>query len=1335
MITGVVLARNEARHIAACLASLRPHVGELFLIDMESSDETVALAKPYVDKIIPAKKTPNFDAARNLAIPEARFEWLWYLDADERVSQATAQHVQELIQKHGHELAAIWIPFKTHFCQKWIEHCGWWPGYTMPRVLKRGRFKFSERLHGGVDVQGQHYYLPPDPNLGIEHYSYDSIEHYLEKFNRYTSTEAQQFKQAGEALDWETGLREMVRDWQHYYEDGQAAQDGIHGWILSWLGGQYRWFARAKLLDSASPEAIAQVAVPATLDAALEVMQDELAKRRVANPQLPLGVVFHSPLWDPSGYAEDGRTLLRALAAGNRQVAAKSIPWSHDVCPMPVMEQSLYRALENAKRPSHSIAITNCIATLVGPDSGAAYNILRTTQETDRIPADWLPRLAAFDEIWVLSQHNARAFRQSGVAPEKLRIVNPACDTDIFRPEGKIRPRPVGLEDRLIFLSILDWQLRKGWDALVKGFVETFKLEDGAALLFKITRQHGHSIDLVKTQINDVLAEIGTSLDERSDIVLLEEFCDSRALASLYRSCDAFVLASRGEGWGRPYMEAMACGLPTIGTRGSGNDDFMHEGNSYLVDVEQVPVNEEAIREISVFAGHYWNEPDLGSLKFQMRRVFELREHSREIGRVAAGEIAKSFSLEALERSVTAMLDEVENCMVPSMLEQPSTETLSIELEGEFFAGHSFSNINESLALGWAEDAQIALSCTRRVMQPPQDRITPAAGKLKPYLHRPFSGEPNILIRHAFPPNWNPPAGANTKWVHIQPWEFGALPVDWIAPLKYQVDEIWAPSEYVKQVYVRSGIPAEKIITIPWGIDEQVYHPQAPPLHLPTTKSLKLLFVGGAIPRKGFDILLEAYRQEFSRDEDICLVVKDLGTQSFYRYGHCRDALQAALEDPQSPEIVYLDADFSNGLRASLYTACDVLVAPYRGEGFGLPVLEAMACGLVPVVPRGGATDDFTRQEFTEYLTAQLVATHHDWRLVGQATELSIDVAHLRQVLRRLYDNRAQIPERGQLAANFAQENYSWRKNILPVMTDRLRRLRDEPSPPIRSRPMPVFLGARAVVPHPLPITACFVTHDNEDQLADSLARIAPFVQEIVIADLQSQDASIAIAHEYRARVFSVSWEESFSSAPNIALQQAGADWILSLDLGEYFADADWKRLAALLENLPPRIQGVLFDEPTLEPIPASEIRLFRNDSRLRLEYRGAPSIRPSIRRSEGGVVHINLRIQRDMRVRWSAEAIATQTRLLQLDLCERGGDPHLLIALGQLRFKGGDYFHAECYLRDALNGLTRLDERYESLVRALIECYQFMDDPYRAAEMKELLGGTQQNQLTEAFA
>jgi hypothetical protein len=251
VITGVVLARNEETNIVDCLRSLLPYVDELLLIDMESSDRTVELARPYATRILSHPVVADFDAARNIAISEARFEWLWFLDADERVPARTGEVIRQLVRERGSEIVAITIPFKSYFCGKWIEHCGWWPGYTMPRVLKRGRFRFSERLHGGVEFSGPAIRLPPDPELAIEHFSYRSIEQYVDKFNRYTSTEAGYLARQGQASCWQAAIRAMVHDLWLYYEEHQGYLDGEHGWVLSWLAGQYRWFSHAKLLDRA----------------------------------------------------------------------------------------------------------------------------------------------------------------------------------------------------------------------------------------------------------------------------------------------------------------------------------------------------------------------------------------------------------------------------------------------------------------------------------------------------------------------------------------------------------------------------------------------------------------------------------------------------------------------------------------------------------------------------------------------------------------------------------------------------------------------------------------------------------------------------------------------------------------------------------------------------------------------------------------------------------------------------------------------------------------------------------------------------------------------------
>ena len=122
---------------------------------------------------------------------------------------------------------------------------------------------------------------------------------------------------------------------------------------------------------------------------------------------------------------------------------------------------------------------------------------------------------------------------------------------------------------------------------------------------------------------------------------------------------------------------------------------------------------------------------------------------------------------------------------------------------------------------------------------------------------------------------------------------------------------------------------------------------------------MKLLFVGGTIPRKGFDVLLTAYKKAFTCADDVCLVVKDMGVGTFYKGQTAGAAIEKFRSDSNSPEIVYLTDDLSEQDLVRLYAACDVLVHPYRGEGFGLPVLEAMACGKPVVVTAGGPTDEF----------------------------------------------------------------------------------------------------------------------------------------------------------------------------------------------------------------------------------------------------------------------------------------------------------------------------------------------------------------------------------------
>jgi glycosyltransferase involved in cell wall biosynthesis len=213
-----------------------------------------------------------------------------------------------------------------------------------------------------------------------------------------------------------------------------------------------------------------------------------------------------------------------------------------------------------------------------------------------------------------------------------------------------------------------------------------------------------------------------------------------------------------------------------------------------------------------------------------------------------------------------------------------------------------------------------------------------------------------VEVRHQWPPDFRP--ARSGRLAVIQPWEFGAIPADWIAPLRRDVDEVWVPSEFVRAMYLRAGLDADRVHVVPNGVDPDRFTPEGRRLELEDAPGLRFLFVGGAIQRKGVDVLLAAWQTAFAGRDDVTLVVKDFGSGGVYRNAD-RSALKALAASGAAPRVVHLDADLSSDDLAALYRSCDVFVHPYRGEGFAMPVLEAMASGLPVIVTGGGPTDEF----------------------------------------------------------------------------------------------------------------------------------------------------------------------------------------------------------------------------------------------------------------------------------------------------------------------------------------------------------------------------------------
>jgi glycosyltransferase involved in cell wall biosynthesis len=261
------------------------------------------------------------------------------------------------------------------------------------------------------------------------------------------------------------------------------------------------------------------------------------------------------------------------------------------------------------------------------------------------------------DEVWVPCYFNVETFSGSGVKREKLVRMPPAIDVERFRRNAP--PLPIPGRRTFNFLSVFEWSRRKGWDILLRAFVEEFKPNEDVSLAIKVGITGGRRVEQFREEASNLLWQYGNARGLPPHIILHQANLAAEEMPNLYRAGDAFVLPSRGEGWGRPLMEAMLVGVPCIATRWSGQLDFMNDANSWLVDCAVVPVPDAAVREASIYRGHYWAEPSVPHLRRLMREVFENRTAASEKAAAGSDEIAQNYSQSAVAGLISRRLSQV----------------------------------------------------------------------------------------------------------------------------------------------------------------------------------------------------------------------------------------------------------------------------------------------------------------------------------------------------------------------------------------------------------------------------------------------------------------------------------------------------------------------------------------------------------------------------------------------------------------------------------------------------------------------------------------------------
>ena len=381
-------------------------------------------------------------------------------------------------------------------------------------------------------------------------------------------------------------------------------------------------------------------------------------------------------------------------------------------------------------------------------------------------------------------------------------------------------------------------------------------------------------------------------------------------------------------------------------------------------------------------------------------------------------------------------------------------------------------------------------------------------------------------VRHEWPPSFVPPPQGH--WVIIQPWEFGSVPRRWVLPMATLVDEVWAYSNFVRDSYIAGGVPAERVHVVPLGVDQQRFHPEVKRFPLKTSKPFRFLFVGGTIHRKGIDVLLRAYSETFTAEDPVCLVIKDIGGTSFYRGQTVRQQIALLRADPQKAEIEYIEEELGDDDLPALYTACHCLVQPYRGEGFCLPIAEAMACGVPVIVTGHGAALDYCSAENAFLIPARIVRFREkrigDLETVDYPFLAEPDPDALRQLLRLVVDHPDEARTRAAAGLAYVHKRLTWDHAVRAVEPARGRAAAPTCSPiragAFRSTSAPCRLAVELPSPHfdrngareRQRVSLCMIVKNEAAHLAASIGSVADLVDDVVVVDTGSTDDTAAIA-------------------------------------------------------------------------------------------------------------------------------------------------------------------------------------------------------------------------------
>ena len=454
------------------------------------------------------------------------------------------------------------------------------------------------------------------------------------------------------------------------------------------------------------------------------------------------------------------------------------------------------------------------------------------------------------------------------------------------------------------------------------------------------------------------------------DNLVLTGYVSDEELLSIYRGASLFVFPSIHEGFGLPPLEAMKCGVATIVSDRSSMPEVIANSEA-LFDPYDI---EDISKKIKEYLLDSTKRELLAKYGLARAKRFSWQRVAKDaLDAIETLEVSKSNSLPKydIDRVAKVELLEAPNKISASLALRASLRNsignkakgIKINrwrIEGPFDSSYSLALLNretaralEALGIEVALDSREGFGAFE-----PDSSYLDRNPDLKRIYKRSFEYsqlDVDVVSRNLYPANIEDMHG-RVNMLHHFAWEESGFPSDRVEEFNLALDGMTTLSNHVSKIMIDNGVVAP-IRCSGCGVDHILKVESNDSFRLPSSvKGFKFLHISSCFPRKGVDILLKAYVETFSGDDDVSLIIKTFQNP----HNQIKEWIKEATKSIKNPpHIELIIDDLPTSSIKALYKQCDVLVAPSKAEGFGLPLAEAMLSGCSVITTGWGGQLDF----------------------------------------------------------------------------------------------------------------------------------------------------------------------------------------------------------------------------------------------------------------------------------------------------------------------------------------------------------------------------------------